>query len=221
MQMLAGQNRNGLSKQSRKIALFAILLFALSGLISGFAVGAFVRPRLGTGTPPTGSGTAPIGQNTKTPVTTITSSPKKLGWPVFMQSPNLRQIANGATTYTVTIQVVDQSIDPGHGNPVHVSGISCKIWLTKESNISEIIQADNDARLKSVDTLNEPFPGEMAGALIFDPATQQTQPSDANGQATWRYSVATSVNPGDYNLVVLADWNGAHYNWAWLQIVIK
>src|SRR2546429_9992193 len=37
---------NTLTSQSSTIALFAIFLFALAGLISGFSVGAFVRPNL-------------------------------------------------------------------------------------------------------------------------------------------------------------------------------
>src|SRR5207248_3145833 len=35
---------NNLSSQSRTIAIFAMLLFAFAGLISGFAVGTFTRP---------------------------------------------------------------------------------------------------------------------------------------------------------------------------------
>lgn len=218
MQTLSSRSPNRLSQQSRKIAVFAILLFALSGLISGFAMGAFVRPKIGIGTKPTGSGITPVGQNTKTAVTT-TLTPTKLGWPVF--TPSGKQIANGTSLYTLTAQVVDQSIDPRNGYPVHASGITCKIWLTKDGNINDNIQADNYKRLKSVDTLNESFPGEIVGALNFDPGTQQTQPSNANGQATWKYTVAPFVAPGDYFLVVLADWNGAHYNWSWAHIEIK
>ncbi len=222
MQTLYRKNPTKLSPQTRKIATGAILLFALSGLISGFAVGAFVHLKPATGTTHnTGSGTKPIAQNTRTPVITSTLTPVKLGWPVFQQPFTFRQIANGTTFYTVTIQVVDRSIDASHGNPVHATGITCKIWLTKDANVSGNIQTGNDGRLKSVDTINQPFPGEIVGALNFDPSTQQVRLSDANGQATWKYTISTSVDPGSYQLVVLADWNGIHYNWSWANIEIK
>ncbi|HEY6542239.1 MAG TPA: hypothetical protein VIZ18_14950, partial [Ktedonobacteraceae bacterium] len=60
MQTLSSRRSSGLNPQSRKIAVFAILLFALSGLISGFAVGAFVRPKIG--------GTGNTGSNNNAPI---------------------------------------------------------------------------------------------------------------------------------------------------------
>src|ERR1700730_12043233 len=100
MQTLSGRRSNGLSPQSRRIATFAIILFALSGLISGFAVGAFVRPKSG-GTPNNnGTGIKPIVQqtNTMTPVATI--QPVHIPFPTIdhAESPN---VPNG-TTYTLT-----------------------------------------------------------------------------------------------------------------------
>ena len=45
MQTLTEQRQtNNVSSQSRTIVVVAMLLFALAGLISGFAVGAFIRP---------------------------------------------------------------------------------------------------------------------------------------------------------------------------------
>ena len=222
MQTSYRQSPTRLSSQTRKIATVAILLFALSGLISGFAVGAFVRPKPATGTTHnTGSGTISIAQNTKTPVSTRTTTPVKLGWPEFLTPPPYIQRANDTTSYTITLQIVDQSIDPKHGNPVHVAGITCKIWLTKDGNVDGNIQANDNERLKSVSTIAQPFPGETTGAFNFDPSTPQTQLSNGNGQATWKYTVATSVDPGNYNLVALVDWNGVHYQWIWENIEIK
>src|SRR5260221_12591178 len=127
MQTLYRKNPTKLSPQTRKITTGAILLFALSGLISGFAVGAFVHLKPSTGTTHnTGSGTKLIAQNTRTPVITSTLTPVKLGWPVFQQPFTFRQIANGTTFYTVTIQDVDRSIDASDGNTVHATAITCK-----------------------------------------------------------------------------------------------
>ncbi len=222
MQTLYRKTPTKLSSQTRKIATRAILLFALAGLISGFAVGAFVHLKPATGTTHnTGSGTTPIAQNTRTPVITRTPTPVKLGWPVFTNPLPYTQIANDTTSYTIAIQIVDQSIDPEHGYPVRAAGITCKIWLTKDTNVSGNIQTGNDERLKSVDTINQPFPGEIIGAFNFDPNTSQTQLSNENGQVTWKYTVATSVDPGNYILVELVDWNGVHYQWIWKNIKIK
>ena len=108
------------SSQSRTITFFAIFLFALAGLISGFSVGAFVRPKLAL--PALSSN-----QATTRPITnelqTATRTPPlprfvKLGWPVIPTYSTV-EMADGKTTYTLIAYAVDQSIDPGHGNPVH------------------------------------------------------------------------------------------------------
>src|SRR2546429_10026763 len=85
MQTASSQYPNNINQQTRKIAVVAILLFALSGLISGFAVGAFVHPKAqtGSGTGATGSRTTPIAHVTHTPPTALTQTPKELGYPVI------------------------------------------------------------------------------------------------------------------------------------------
>src|SRR5690242_8842591 len=74
MQTVSSRRSNGLSPQSRRVAVFAVLLFALAGLISGFAVGGFVRPKIaGIGTNGSNNINNPIVQQTKTatPVATV------------------------------------------------------------------------------------------------------------------------------------------------------
>src|SRR5215472_2654372 len=123
MQTLSGQSPKGLSQQSRKIAVFAILLFALSGLISGFAVGAFVRPKIGTGTS-TGSATTSGAQSTKTSQST-TAGYINLDSPVIGDF-TFSEVANGSTSYIFTAQILDKS-----KNPIRASDVTCKLWLTK------------------------------------------------------------------------------------------
>src|SRR5260370_169118 len=124
MQTFSHQHPNTLDQQSRRIAVIAILLFAFSGLISGFAVGAFVRPNLGAGT------TSHTG-SARTPVPQITN------------------------------------------------------------------------------------------ALNFAPGVSQIQPTDANGQVMWNYTVGTFVDPGTYYLVVLMDWQGQSFDWSWRLVAIS
>jgi hypothetical protein len=217
MQTVADRGSNKIGSQTRTIAVFAVFLFAIAGLISGFAVGAFIHPKAPS-TGNSGSSTKPpLVQKTQTPVSTTPVQPTTLGFPVIDRASYFEN-ADGSTTYTLSAYAVDQSKDIGHGNPVHAPGITCRLWLTKDGNVSSNIPPD---RLRSISTLQEPFPKEIPGALIFTSETSQVQPSNANGRATWKYTLSTSLDSGSYYLVILMDWNGIHYNWSWAEITIK
>ncbi len=206
---------HNLSSPPRAVAVTAILLFALSGLISGFAVGAFVRPNFAL--PSHDTGTIPIVQRSQTPATSLTQSPIPLAPPVI-NSFDTPEIADGTTVYTFSSQAVDQSIDKRHGKPIHSPGVICRLWLISTTQDPFSIPLD---RLKSPDTLqNTPLPGEVQ-ALIFDPTTAQTQPCNANGQGVWKYHLDPSMSPGAYYFMILTDWQGVHYNWSWIMVTIK
>src|SRR6266581_4181753 len=146
MQQMVSQPRPDITpdqpSNTRKQSLLitGITLFALSGLLVGFAVGAINRPQH----PQTSSGisVSPVANQQSqslTPVATKTTQVLPLGYPVITQvsSP---QVADGTTSYTLTAHPVDQSIDKGHGKAVHSADITCKIWLTKEENVSATLQ---------------------------------------------------------------------------------
>lgn len=208
------------SSQSRMIAVVAMLLFALSGLISGFAVGAFIRPALhNQSTNPNSGETPPVKSQGATPTRTPrTQHPIPLGIPQ-VGPVSYTEASDDTTTYTTTLQVTDQSNgNTTPGKPVHAPGITCKIWLTKDGHVNANMPID---RLQAVDTLSQPFPKEKSAGLdFFDPSTPQTQMCNARGQATWNYKVPSTVEPGRYFLVALTDWNGIHYNWSWAQITV-
>ena len=222
------QATHTLSSQSRTIALFAISLFALAGLISGFSVGAFVRPHLSL---------PALNANSST-TSSITSEPQKatptphaqhfakLGWPVISQYSTF-EVADNQTTYTFSAYAVDQSIDAAHGNPVHSSGITFKLWLVQSIPTGTTFML-SIKDLKNVGTIQNPLTGTVQNqpyaeipGLNFDAATQQTHASNAKGRAAWKYQLSSSVAPGDYDLVVLTDWDGKYYNWSWVNIQIK
>src|SRR5260370_19595039 len=114
MQTLSDQHPNTLDQQSRRIAVIAILLFAFSGLISGFAVGAFVRPNFGAGTTShTGSARTPVPPITKT-VSLTSPHPVKMGDPVVAMAQYVEK-ADDATNYTFSAHAVHQSIHQHHG----------------------------------------------------------------------------------------------------------
>lgn len=217
MQTLSRKNPTKLSPQTRKIATGAILLFALSGLISGFAVGAFVHLRPATGTTHnTGLGTSPIAQNTETPVITRTPEVVWLGDP-HITDLTFSEIANGSTNYTLSALVVDKS-----NNPIQASDVTCKLLLTKDgSALNATLKADNAAIPRDLNKIQQAFPGEIVNALNFISQTPQMQPCIPNSKTTWNYTVSPSVEPGIYYLFVFADWQGKHYNWSWKEVLIK
>src|SRR6266481_859289 len=220
MQTLSSQHPNNLNPQTRNIAVVAILLFAFSGLISGFAVGAFMHSKAKTGTRTasnTGSGTKPITPVTHTPVSTTTTEHVNLDLPVINPGDySYFQIANGTTNYTFSALIIDKN-----KNPIQASDVTCKLWLTKEGDVNSILRAGNYALLRAIDNIPQPFPKEIVGAFNYIAPSQQIQSCAPTGKTTWNYTISQSVDPGTYNLVVLADWKGKSFNWSWVNVVIK
>lgn len=222
MQQMISQPRPDLTPErpgnTRKQSLLitGITLFALSGLLVGFAVGAINRPQHKQTT--SSMSVSPVANQqsqSATPTAPKTLQVQPLGFPVITQvsSP---EVADGTTSYTITAHPVDQSIDKGHGKQVNTADITCKIWLTKEENPTGTLQNAGD-RLRNVNSLAQPLPREVANAFLFT-GGNQTQNCSANGDTTWKYQLAQSVNPGVYNIVVLTDWAGQRYNWSWVRV---
>jgi len=218
MQTLSSQPPNHISQQTRKIAVFAVLLFALSGLISGFAVGAFTHSKPhGSGTTKSvNTGTTPVTQSTKGSVSTAPEN-VNLDLPVINQADfSYFQVANGSTSYTFSTLIINKS-----KNPIQVSDVTCKLWLTKDADVNSILRADNYALPRSFDTIQQSFPKEVVGAFTFTAPTQQTQPCTPKGKTTWSYTISPTIDPGIYYAVVLADWKGKSFDWSWVAIRIK
>lgn len=210
MQTLSSRTSNSLSPQSRRVAVFAILLFALAGLISGFAVGGFVRPKIGgIGSAGNNNINNPVVQQTKTATPVSTVKPERIGYPL-VDRYSFREIANGQTTYFVSIHATDTS-----QKPLHVAGLTCKLWLTRDQKLPQRNE------WSPISALYNPLTGEVQGSLVFDPSTPQTHGCDANGTTTWKYQVAQTTDPGTYYLAIVTDWAGVHYNISWQEIQIK
>ncbi len=207
MQTLSGQgSANNLKNQSRAIAVISIILFAIAGLLSGFAVSAFTRPVQQQLANNTGTTLTPPQQKpAHTPTATSHTQQSFPMNPPSIQQAQYIEIANDSTTYNVTAQAVDKK-----GQPIYSQSITCKLWLTEDNNVNANMPA---SRLISVDTLAQP--------LNFAETTPQTQPCNNNGQGQWSYTVSPSIKHGIYYLVVLMDWGGIHYNWSWVAINIK
>ena len=221
MQTVSSQYPNNINHQTHRVAVIAILFFALSGLISGFAIGAFVHPKsrtaVGTVSSTTGSRTTPIAHATHTSIPTTTVEDINLDLPVISQGDySYFQIANSSTNYTISALILNKN-----KTPIQASDVTCKLWLTREADVNSILRTDQYSLLRAIDTIQQPFPKEAVGAFNYIAPSQQTQPCAPTGKTSWSYTISQAVKPGTYSLVVLADWKGESFNWSWVQIVIK
>lgn len=214
MQAASRPPSSGLSSQSRRIAIIAILLFGLSGLISGFAMGAFIRPKIPGVTTSNGNGiTPPVSQSTS-----ATTSPGSKN--LSVAEPKLTaftylEIADGATQYTASTVIRDESTN----KPIQNTDVTCKLWLAKDfQHSNDLLKANNYAILTDVANLQQPLSTEEQNALHFIAPSQQTKACTPQGNTSWTYTISPSVKPGSYFLFVVDDWKGKHFNW-WAQAI--
>lgn len=227
MQAWSGHPSAGTLSPARKLLMTTLVAFSLAGLIAGFALGGLTAPRSRATTGSTGpvKKQIPVAQNTTTATPSPTPPPViLLGFPQFKPYPAPTESAAGGTLYTVGMQAVDKQ-----GNPVNSADVTCKLWLIQQLQPNQKLTIDS-ATLKAVAGLQNPIQGTISGTpqpvpeipgLTFDATTPQTARCDTNGQITWKYSIAGTVPPGPYALVILADWQGRHYNWYWTNITIQ
>jgi hypothetical protein len=227
MQTWSGPNTGETTSSTRKLTTYALLFFSLAGLIAGFAFGGFWHANgnnTANNTGPAIKGTQSAQATSNVTPTPSTQPVVPLGFPQFTPGPTTLESATGGTEYSVTMQVIDKS---SSGKPVHASDITCKVWLVQQIPTGQALSLDENT-LKNVNNLTSPIMGtinnkpapEVAG-LTFDPSTPQTGFCDSNGQRTWKYTLASTVPHGNYDLVILADWRGMHWNWSWANITIQ
>lgn len=225
MQTLSGQNTGGTNSPLRKFTLYVILGFALTGLISGFAFGGLTHSSSNS----TASNSDPTKKHTPVAQITNTVTPTPTVQPVVALDPpaiNLSaaiEKADGTTTYSISIQAKDKQ----HHQAVQAPDITCKAWLVQKIPDNQILNIDTKT-LKAVNTLNNTITGTVNGqpvpevnGLGFDQTTPSMHLCDANGQMVWKYTITPGTPPGDYDIVVLTDWRGVHWNWSWDNITIQ
>src|SRR5205085_2086905 len=208
MQAATRPPSSGLSSQSRRIAIFAILLFGLSGLISGFAMGAFIHPKIPGVPTSNGNGiTPPVSQSTSTR-TSPGSKNLSVAFPK-LTAFTYSEIADGGTQYTVSTVIRDES----NNKPIQNTDVTCKLWLAKDfEHSNELLKANNYAILTNVGDLQQPLSSEEQNALHFTAPAQQTKACTPQGNTSWTYTISPSVKPGSYYLFVVDDWKGKHFN---------
>lgn len=221
MQRWPGDNQRG-SQGSRfgKIGVYTLLCFSLAGLIGGFSFGGFMGhfSKKTTNSSASSNRTSVIAHQAPNSSATVAPENVQLGNPVVgagdYRSP---QKADGTTSYTFSTQIVYK----GSTTPITATDVTCRLWLTNDANaMATALSANNYAIPRTISGFAQPFPNEVAGALNFTSPSNQTQPCASNGKTTWTYTLSTTVQPGTYYMVVLADWKGIHYNWYMVSIKV-
>jgi hypothetical protein len=226
-QFLSGPGpTNGGNSRPQTIVITALTLLALAGLLTGFTIGGFVAAaRLDKPKTPQVDAHSAVGQTPTTLAITPTQTVQKqrLGCPLIKDAPGEGR-ADGTTSYSFVAQVLDHPSSQGAcdtaSKPLKASGITCKLWL---SEIPKKGQPDvpNDMRADVQKLKTQTAPGEIPDGLNFDNTTSKTQLCDDQGQGKWKFSIASSVKPGTYYLVIVTDWDGAQINWSWTPITVK
>jgi hypothetical protein len=222
MSAQSGPARSG-TPQIQSIIIVAITLFAFSGLMVGFTVGALAHNKKSTNnanqTPIIANHITPTPAPTQTPTITTFIALGPPNPPVLSQTAN----ANGTTpTYTGTIQAKDKA---DQTKLITADGITCRLWLVPQGANPETDPGTHFLttaadQLQHVDHLAQPFPQEIQNGLVFDPSTPTEVQPCVKGTATWKFTIASSVAKGNYYVVGLTDWQGKSYNWAWKSITV-
>ena len=220
------------NNRSTIVVILALLLFALSGLMTGFATGTFTRPKQtasqGNKDPKGNIPTTVAAQQTPKASTTPSVQAVPVGCPAVEQFSDT-EIADGSQSYTLSVHATDKSggrCSPTN-QPIHASGIIFKMWLIHRIPDGKSINFSRDSLLNTAN-LSNPITAKIQDddvtevqGLAFDTAhTPQVQQSDAQGHVTWNYTVPPSIEAGHYDMVILIDWAGQYYNWTWRDIDI-
>ncbi|HEY5004473.1 MAG TPA: hypothetical protein VII61_15025 [Ktedonobacteraceae bacterium] len=219
-------NRGG-APRSQVILIVALLLFSVAGLASGFSVGALTRTQQAKqNNAQTMPAIQPQAKQTAIPQATKTVDLMAVGIGCpkpITPIPSAIQKADNTTTYTLEAQIVDKSIEKqsacGQGKALKVSGITCKIWITKDQDSLRNLKQTSNKLLTDIKKLQGAFPHEKTNTLLFN-GNSQVQNCNPNGTTNWKYSIASNTDPGTYFIAVLADWKGILQNWAWIQITV-
>lgn len=204
------------------IVVFAVFLFALSGLMMGFAVGAFTRHP--TSTPAQSNVTQQKPQATPAQNVNVTAL-GGIACPIFSPTFSFSQTADGATSYQLSVTITDRSISQtahnncGEGKPLKIPGITCKVWITN-NNAGLTVASLTKNYFQPATNMQNAFPDEMQNVLTFT-SGQAVQDCSSTGATTWSYSLSPTLPSGTYHLAVAADWQGQSWNWSWRDITVK
>ncbi|GCE06187.1 hypothetical protein [Dictyobacter aurantiacus] len=214
-QSLKSQKPGGGNSQVQTIMITAITLFALSGAILGFAVGAFTHPRTVQQIINTSGGdkktTPVVVAKTPSPITTaVTTQAIPQGCPGIGTTYGI----DGTITLTLAAkQKVQGSCNPVNEPDLTSNGITCRIFLAKAKGVAPEIDGTDIALFKDTNNYGGTFPHEINPGLVVVNGGSLTQPC-MQGKATWTLKLADTLNKGKYYIVGLTG-NSPFYNYSW------
>ncbi len=217
----SGNNQYHSAAYSQKMTFYTLICFSLAGLLTGFAIGGFAghlaRDPFASASSPLASAPTLTGHGPR-PAVSPTPGSVLLGVPgVAASDYSSPENADATTRYGFATQIVTKTTN----TPIATTDVVCRLWLTNDAQATTTgLSTQNYALPRNPALFNQPFPGELAGALNFAPGSPQTHDCTANGKTTWNYTLATGIPNGTYYLAILADWKGIHYNWYFVAIAI-
>jgi hypothetical protein len=226
MEMKAPQSSGDANTQVRKLALYVIAGFAIVGLITGFTVAGVTRP-----TPPKTAIVIPThtAQPTAKVTNHVTPSPT-VQQVVDLAPPTVASLssdalkADGTTVYMLSMQAIAKA----NKQPIHAQDITCKIWMVQRIPDGDDSKLSIDAAvLQNVSGLSQPIQGKVkdqpypeVASMVFNGTTPtpQTGFCKPDGTMTWNFTIVPTTPKGQYDLVILTDWQGKHWNWSWAHV---
>ena len=218
----------------QSVLITAITLFALSGLMVGFAFGAFnhmKQSQMADNNNHNKAATAPaLAKKTSIAASpTVDVAAVGIGCPAIDASTDYTyaEQADGATPYAFSAQAVDNSTGGssacGGGKPLYAPDLMCRIWITKDQdslnhlydNIKKLPDDQKAAIINSQGTI----PGEEVNGLVMSSGSTQIQPCSSTGKTTWHYTLAPTLQPGNNWIAVMVGWHG-RTNVSWRQIFV-
>lgn len=224
MQQSVKPQKTGGNSQYQSIIITAITLFALSGAILGFTIGAFTHPRAPqqVANNNNNDNNKPAAKPTTAVKPTATPTPSVVSQPVGCPGMNTTSNIDGIT-FTITLAVknkVQGTCDPAKEPNMINDNVTCHIWLAKAKDDQHpVIEQADENLFNKPESFATPFPSEVPNGLVFSNGASQTQMCK-QGQANWSVSLSPTLAKGKYFIVGLTSW-GVFYNWSWSGLLIK
>lgn len=215
MQQFVRSQKPGGGTQVQTVMITAITLFALSGAILGFAVGAFTRPHSTAPTTNTSNNnkkqTPVVVAKTPSPTTTtVAAQPIPQGCP--------RIVTTYSLDGTITLNLIAKqktpgsNCDPDKEADLTSNGITCRIFLAKADGDHPLLDGSDETLFKDTTKYSSSFPHELTGLSVVNGGSL-TQPC-VQGKATWTLKLADTLAKGKYYIVGVTG-NSPFYNFSW------
>jgi hypothetical protein len=169
MQTGLQSKRRSLLELLNKVTFAICLCFSIAGLMTGFALGGFVRHQQSS------SYTRPNTPAVSSPALAQQAGAKPSPTPENLQPANpvigagdyvSPEVANGTTMYKLAAQILNKAT----GQPIQVQDVTCRLWLTSDaSGTQAALSANNYALPKALSTTGATMFSQRQNSLELYP----------------------------------------------------